>query len=148
MAFRNVFVYPRYPENLERLYRLAYNLWSTWNYEAIRLFYRVDASLFQKVKHNPVMLLMSLSQERIDELSHDDGFLFELNGVWENYQEYMSHTETAEQNKANALCRERSLPNSQEFGQHECMPLYWAAGTMRDYLKAASDMALPIIGVA
>ncbi len=31
MAFRNVFVYPRYPENLERLYSLAYNLWSTWN---------------------------------------------------------------------------------------------------------------------
>ncbi len=150
MAFRNVFVYPRYPENLERLYRLAYNLWSTWNYEAIRLFYRVDASLFQKVKHNPVMLLMSLSQERIDELSHDDGFLFELNEVWENYQEYMSHTETGEQNKANALTPNDVIAYfSMEFGLHECIPIYGGGlGILAgDFLKAASDMALPIIGV-
>jgi len=150
MAFRNVFVYPRYPENLERLYRLAYNLWSTWNYEAIRLFYRVDVSLFQKVKHNPVRLLMSLSQERIDELSHDDGFLFELNEVWENYQEYMSHTETGEQNKANALTPNDVIAYfSMEFGLHECIPIYGGGlGILAgDFLKAASDMALPIIGV-
>lgn len=150
MAFRNVFVYPRYPDNLERLYRLAYNLWSTWNYEAIRLFYRVDASLFQKVKHNPVKLLMSLPQERIDELSHDDGFLFELNEVWENFQDYMSHSENSEQNKANALTPNDLIAYfSMEFGLHECIPIYGGGlGILAgDFLKAASDMALPIIGV-
>ena len=150
MAFRNVFVYPRYPENLERLYSLAYNLWSTWNYEAIRLFYRVDAALFQKVKHNPVKLLMSLSQERIDELAHNDGFLFELNEVWENYQEYMSHKEAGEGNKANGLTQNDTIAYfSMEFGLHECIPIYGGGlGILAgDFLKAASDMALPIIGI-
>jgi len=26
MIFKNLFVYPKYPENLKRLYELAYNL--------------------------------------------------------------------------------------------------------------------------
>ncbi len=150
MAFRNVFVYPRYPENLERLYSLAYNLWSTWNYEAIRLFYRVDATLFQRVKHNPVRLLMSLSQERIDELAQDEGFLFELDQVWENYEEYMSHTEPDEAEHANGLTANDVIAYfSMEFGLHECIPIYGGGlGILAgDFLKAASDMALPIIGV-
>ncbi len=150
MAFRNVFVYPKYPENLERLYALAYNLWSTWNYDAIRLFYRVDAPLFQKVKHNPVKLLMSLSQERIDELAQDEGFLFELDQVWENYQEYMSHTEPTEGGQANGLTANDVIAYfSMEFGLHECIPIYGGGlGILAgDFLKAASDMALPIIGV-
>lgn len=150
MAFKNVFVYPRYPENLERLYTLAYNLWSTWNYDAIRLFYRVDAHLFQVVKHNPVRLLMSLSQERIDELAQDDGFLFELDHVWENYQEYMSHREPSDAGPSNGLSADDVVAYfSMEFGLHECIPIYGGGlGILAgDFLKAASDMGLPIIGI-
>ena len=150
MAFKNVFVYPRYPENLERLYTLAYNLWSTWNYDAIRLFYRVDAPLFQEVKHNPVRLLMSLAQERIDELAQDEGFLFELDQVWENYQEYISHSEASEAGQANGLAPDDVIAYfSMEFGLHECIPIYGGGlGILAgDFLKAASDMALPIIGI-
>lgn len=150
MAFKNVFVYPRYPANLERLYGLAYNLWSTWNYEAIRLFYRVDARLFQEVKHNPVRLLMSLSQERIDELAGDRGFLFEMERVWENYQEYMSYEHAGESGLANGLSGDDVIAYfSMEFGLHECIPIYGGGlGILAgDILKAASDMGLPIIGI-
>ena len=150
MAFKSVFVYPKYPENLERLYTLAYNLWSTWHYDAIRLFYRVDARLFQGVKHNPVRLLMSLAQQRIDELAHDAGFLFELDRVWENYREYMSHQEAAETGPANGLSADDIIAYfSMEFGLHECIPIYGGGlGILAgDFLKAASDMNLPIVGV-
>jgi len=150
MAFRNIFVYPKYPENLERLYTLAYNLWSTWNYDTIRLFYRIDAPLFQKVKHNPVRLLMSLSQQRIDELAADEGFLFELDRVWENYQEYMSYDASSEAAQAKGLSPDDVVAYfSMEFGLHECIPIYGGGlGILAgDFLKAASDMGLPIIGV-
>jgi starch phosphorylase len=83
MAFKNLFVYPKFPENLKRLYELAYNLWCSWNYEAVNLFYRIDAKRFRDVNHNPVQLLMSLSAERIEELSRDKGFLFELDKLWQ-----------------------------------------------------------------
>lgn len=150
MAFRNIFVYPRYPENLERLYVLAYDLWTTWNYDAIRLFYHVDASLFQAGKHNPVRLLLSLSQERIDELARDEGFLFELDQVWENYQEYMAYDPGADAGQMKGLGPGDVVAYfSMEFGLHECIPIYGGGlGILAgDFLKAASDMALPAIGV-
>ncbi len=150
MAFRNIFVYPRYPENLEKLYVLAYNLWTTWNYDAIRLFYHVDAHLFQAAKHNAVRLLLSLPQERIDELAQDEGFLFELNEVWENYQEYMSYDPGTDTSQMKGLAPGDTVAYfSMEFGLHECIPIYGGGlGILAgDYLKAASDMALPVIGV-
>lgn len=61
MIFKSIFVYPKYPENLQHLYELASNLWSTWNYDAIDLFYRIDARIFREVNHNPLKLLHSLN---------------------------------------------------------------------------------------
>lgn len=65
MNLKNIFVYPRLPENLSKLQSLAYNLWCTWNYEAISLFYRIDAPLFRAANHNPIQFLVNLPSERI-----------------------------------------------------------------------------------
>lgn len=78
MNLKSIFVYPQFPENLQRLYELAANLWSTWNYDAIDLFYRADAQVFREVNHNPLKLLHSLSKERLNDLSSDKGFLSEI----------------------------------------------------------------------
>ncbi len=149
MASRSVFVYPKYPASLEKLFDLAYNLWASWNYDAIRLFYRIDARLFQAVKHNTVRLLLSLPQQRIDELAADEGFLFELNQVWSNYQEYLSHN-APQDAQALALTPSDAVAYfSMEFGLHECIPIYSGGlGVLSgDFLKAASDMAMPVFGV-
>ena len=117
MIFKKVFVHPKYPENLGKLYRLAYNLWWTWNYEAIKLFYRVDAHLFRLADHNPVRLLMNLPKEKIEALSRDKGFLFELEKVWQKFEEYAKYT--------SKLGRERDVVVfiSMEFGIHESIPI-------------------------
>ena len=149
MASRSVFVYPKYPASLEKLFDLAYNLWSTWNYDAIRLFYRIDARLFQTVKHNTVRLLLSLPQQRIDELARDEGFLFELDRVWADFRKYMSQT-APQESQANGLTPSETIVYfSMEFGLHECIPIYGGGlGVLSgDFLKAASDMAMPVIGV-
>ena len=104
MIFKSIFVYPKYPENLKKLYLLAQNLWGTWNYEAINLFYRTDSQLFRAVNHNPVRLLLSLPKERFEELSNDKGFLFELESVWERYQEYMKYSGPDETENGSGLC--------------------------------------------
>ena len=71
MILKSIFVYPKLPENLKKLRSLACNVWCTWNYEAIRLFYRIDPVLFRAVNHNPVQFLLSLPTERIEELAED-----------------------------------------------------------------------------
>jgi len=147
---KEIFVYPRYPENLTKLYELAYNLWCTWNYEAIKLFYRIDSKLFRAVNHNPVRFLYSLPKERIKELSGDRGFLFELEEVWKTHQDYLRYgTQNTESGGKVITTNDTIAFFAMEFGLHECIPIYGGGlGVLSgDFLKAASDMALPIVGV-
>ncbi len=152
MIFKNIFVYPKSPENLQKLYILACNLWSTWNYDAIGLFYRVDSQLFRDVNHNPFKFLHSLSKEKLKALSEDKGFLFELEKVWEKFQHYLKYTGTYRQAFMNECKFEKNdvvVYFSMEFGLHESIPMY--AGGLGilsgDYLKGASDLGLPVIGI-
>lgn len=150
MRLKSIFVYPRYSESLEKLYELACNLWCTWNYDAIKLFYRIDSKLFRAVKHNPVRFLYSLPKERIKELSADRGFLFELEEVWKRYQDYLSYgVQNTEPGRKVINTNDTIAYFAMEFGLHECIPIYGGGlGVLSgDFLKAASDMAIPIVGV-
>ena len=150
MAFKNLFVYPKYPENLKRLYQLAYNLWCSWNYEAVNLFYRIDAKRFRDMYHNPVQLLLSLPAERIEELSRDKGFLFELDKVWQKFEEYVNYRKNPEDQNGVRLGKDDMVAYfSMEFGLHEAIPIYGGGlGILAgDFLKAASDLGMPMVGV-
>lgn len=150
MVLKNVFVYPRLPDNLRKLHSLAYNLWCTWNYEAISLFYRIDTRLFRKANHNPVQFLLSLPKERIAQLANDKGFLFELEKVWERFQEYLQYSERVKTALGGTLDENDVVAYfAMEFGLHECIPIYGGGlGILSgDVLKAASDLNLPLLGV-
>ena len=150
MAFKNIFVYPKYPENLNRLYELAYNLWCSWNYEAVSLFYRIDAKRFRAVRHNPVQLLLSLPPERIEELSRDKGFLFELDKLWQKFEEYVNYRKAPEDQDGARLGKDDIVAYfSMEFGLHEAIPIYGGGlGILAgDFLKSASDLGMPMVGV-
>jgi len=152
MIFKKIFVYPKYPRNLEHLYELAYNLWCTWNYEACALFYRIDSQLFRETNHNPVEFLYSLSRERLQALSADKGFLFELEKVWKNFGHYLEYAGKFENECKTPGALEVSdviAYFSMEFGLHESIPVY--AGGLgilaADFLKGVSDLDLPVVGV-
>ncbi len=152
MIFKNIFVYPKYPANLQRLYELACNLWCTWDYDAISLFYRIDTQLFRKVNHNPLRFLHSLSKGRLQELSEDKGFLFEFEKIWEKFQRYLQYAGTFKAECADECDLEQSdviAYFSMEFGLHESIHIYAGGlGVLSgDFLKGASDLDLPIVGV-
>lgn len=150
MILKRLFVYPKFPESLEKLQKLAYNIWCTWNYDAIRLFYRIDAELWRTVNHNPVQFLLSLPKERLDELAADRGFLFELENVWEQFQRYTDYDAQFHTPRSGHLPPEDLVAYfSMEFGLHECIPIYGGGlGILAgDVLKAASDLNLPLVGV-
>jgi len=152
MTFKSIFVYPRYPENLQHLYELASNLWSTWNYDAIDLFYRIDARIFREVNHNPLELLNNLSKERLNDLSGDEGFLSELEKVWEKFQNYLQYAGTFRNEYAgecNFGQNDAVAYFSMEFGLHESIHTYAGGlGVLAgDFLKGASDLGLPVVGI-
>jgi len=89
--FRNYYVKPKLPENLEPLNELAENVWSTWNPDAYKLFSRIDPILFRKFNHNPVRLIQKVPTEKLHKLSQENGFLNELNSVYKQFISYKEH---------------------------------------------------------
>lgn len=147
---RIVTVSPAFPEGLERLKDLAYNLWWSWNREVIDLFRRIDNDLWEESDHNPVWMLGKVSQERLEAAAQDQGFLGHLGKVCERFDEYLS----AKDSWYKRICGDdgkcpRFAYFSTEFGITECLPIYSGGlGVLAgDHLKSASDLGIPLVGV-
>ncbi|MEA2101420.1 MAG: alpha-glucan family phosphorylase [Thermodesulfobacteriota bacterium] len=141
-------VIPTLPETLSPLLNLSYNIWYAWNSSGLRLFQHMDRDLWEKVGHNPVEMLSSLSQGRILELMEDAGFLSQMGRVWESFTDYIS------EKGAYSFLLSRPLDFrvayfSMEFGLTESLPIYSGGlGILAgDHLKSASDLSLPLTGV-
>ncbi len=141
-------VTPQLPGNLERLRDIIYNLHWTWNHEAADLFRRLDQDLYREVGQNPVKLIARISQDRLEEASHDEGFLSHLERVWLDFEVYKSD-KTWYKNTYNNHKNLRIIYFSAEFGLHESIPVYSGGlGILAgDYLKAISDLGVPLVGV-
>src|SRR5262245_27825604 len=92
-SLRTFTVLPHLPPRLQGLQKLAYNLWWCWNYDAVSLFRRLDEQLFEQTEHSPVKLLAAVGQDRLEQLTHDDGFLAHMDRVVETLDHYLAaHT--------------------------------------------------------
>ncbi|MFZ3208599.1 MAG: alpha-glucan family phosphorylase, partial [Geobacteraceae bacterium] len=141
-------VVPSLPEELAALQRIAYNLWWSWDIDAINLFKRLDPELWQETRHNPVEMLGILQQATLDNLKADEGFMAHLRLVDEKLSEYLSAKSWFEKviNGDKAL---HVAYFSMEFGLHESLPVYSGGlGILAgDHLKSASDLGVPLVGV-
>ena len=54
------------PRRINRLGELAYNLWWTWNPDALRLFLRIDRELWERTNHNPILFLRKAERSRLN----------------------------------------------------------------------------------
>jgi len=141
-------VIPNLPPQLESLRRLAYNLCFSWKGEIRDLFQRIDPRLWEECGHNPVLMLGLVSQDRLDELSSDQGFLAQLEQVSQDFDRYLS------QPRIQAMDYLPEVPFqvayfSAEFGLTGCLPIYSGGmGALAgDHLKSASDLNMPVVGV-
>jgi len=141
-------VVPAIPEPLAGLRRLAGNLWWTWNYDAVQLFNRLDRRLWSELQHNPVRLLASVPQEKLERAARDPAYLAHLDRVIESLDTYLAD-ETWYSRTYGEHREARMAYFSMEFGLHECLPIYSGGlGVLAgDHLKAASDLGLPLVGI-
>jgi glycogen phosphorylase len=145
--FQTYQVFPAIPEPLSFLETLSRNIWWCWQKDAIELFRRINPRLWRESKRNPLAFLTLVPQERLEELAKDNSFLAHQERVKERFE------------KRVLLSLDRSkgaygMDNvigyfSMEFGIHESIPLYAGGLGMLagDHLKAASNLALPLLGV-
>ena len=140
-------IYPTIPHSISFLEVLFRNLWWCWKPDAIELFRRIDPRLWENSSRNPVVFFANVSQNRLEEMANDDSFLAHLHRVKSWFQERVAYSVDA---GSTPYGQEGAIAYfSMEFGLHESIPLF--AGGLGilagDHLKAASNMALPLVGV-
>jgi starch phosphorylase len=159
-------VSPSLPAHLEPLRKLAYNLHWDWNSETKELFRRLDSDLWESSRHNPVLMLGTISQQRLQEVAEDEGFLAQMDRASRQLDEYLvERTWYRKHRKWNPAIevtspaapdylstdyfRECYAYFSAEFGLADCLPIYSGGlGVLAgDHLKSASDLGLPLVGV-
>ncbi len=147
--FQRVFtVVPSIPEPLQPLQEIAQNLWFSWNKNAIKLFQRLDPVLWRETHHNPVLLLRSISQKRVDEMAKDEGFLAQIERVYVEFEQYVKTESSYEFHLEKPLDFQIAY-FSAEYGLTDCLPIYSGGlGVLAgDFLKSASDLRLPVVAI-
>ncbi|MBU2447504.1 MAG: alpha-glucan family phosphorylase [Bacteroidetes bacterium] len=141
-------VAPSLPEKISQLRELAYNLYWSWNMDVFELFMRLDEDLWESTQHNPVEMLGMISQERLEEVANDNGFISHMYRAFNQLQEYLFEPTWYQQN-FNKSNKSVIAYFSAEYGLTDCLKLYSGGlGVLSgDHLKSASDLGLPLVGI-
>jgi starch phosphorylase len=135
------------PVSLESLAELTLDLRWTWSHASDQLWKALDPEIWE-LTHNPWLILQSVSQARLEQLAGDPQFTTELARWVTTYQDYLRQPgwfrQTYPPHALNPVAY-----FSMEFGLGEALPLY--AGGLGilagDYLKTASDLDVPLVGI-
>ncbi len=135
-------------EGFESLAELALDLRWSWNHATDQLWRRLDPALWE-LTQNPWLVLQTVSREKLREVLADPAFRKEVDD-----RAQLSRT-TAQAPAWFQKTHPQSLLTaaayfSMEFMLSEALPIYSGGlgNVAGDQLKAASDLGLPVIGVA
>jgi glycogen phosphorylase len=138
---------PKLPTEISTLQSLALDLRWTWSHEGDALWLYIDEALWER-SHNPWVVLQNTRAERLEELASDRKFLDQL-GAFVNTREGYFQTPGWFRRRQDAGKLAGVAYFSMEFGLGAALPLYAGGlGVLAgDFLKAASDLDVPIVGI-
>jgi glycogen phosphorylase len=135
------------PQGLEPLAELALDLSWTWIHDTDNLWDLMDPEIW-RLTRNPWLVLQSVSQERLEELSRSSRYTDEIYRFLQAHWDGLHCPGWFRQTYPQQTLRPVAY-FSMEFGLGGALPLY--AGGLGilagDYLKAASDLDVPVVGI-
>ena len=139
--WREITVKSHLPKGLEKLSEMARNIWWAWNYEATKLFKDLDAELWDKSGHNPVLLLELMDYESLEILAKDKNIIKRVDKVYASFRAYMDEKPNKD--------RPSVAYFSMEYGLTHVLKIYSGGlGVLAgDYLKEASDSNVDLCAV-
>lgn len=140
-VWKELSIKSRMPEELKCLDELSHNMWWAWNYEARNMWKSLDETLYEKVGHNPVMLLERLSYDRKEEIVKDKALMKKVKDVYAMFRKYMDVKPDSK--------RPSVAYFSMEYGINQVVKIYSGGLGMLagDYLKEASDSNVDMCAV-
>ena len=133
------------PPELSGLGTLAFDLRWTWNHGADEIWELVNAELWHRTQ-NPWIVMQNVSVPQINRLAADGSFRRLLEGALEARKAYLEAPSWASLAGPGI---DRIAYFSMEFGLGSVLPIYAGGlGVLAgDYLKTASDLGVPAIGI-
>ena len=131
----------------EPLAELALDLRNCWDCTTHSVWSRIDPELWA-LTHNPWLVLQTASRTRIEALDADPEFRAQVHELARSQREYLKRPawfQSAYPSSPLSCVAYFSM----EFALSEALPIYSGGlgNVAGDYLKAASDLAVPVVGV-
>lgn len=148
-VFNRITVNPQLPKEIEKLSKIAGNLWWSWNTEFLRLFKKIDKDLWEGIEKNPVKFLKLVSQDKLEKVAKNEEFLEEYKKCVDNFTNYMNSKNTWFSKNYPKNKNDLIAYFSAEYGLDETIPIYSGGlGILSgDHLKSASDLGLNFVAV-
>src|ERR1700683_4974102 len=142
---REFVVRPALPRQLSRMSELAYNILWSWEPAIRALFRRLDPALWKESGYNPVVMLGRVSQTALERAANDPRYMALYQLACQRFDVHMTAGTAAPAPGGKLIAY-----FSAEYGLTECMPVYSGGlGVLSgDHMKSASDLNLPLVGVA
>ena len=148
-VFNRITVIPQLPKRIEKLNKIANNLWWSWNTDFLKLFKMIDIDLWERIGKNPINFLKQVSQEKLEDAINNPVFIKQYDKIEADFEGYMNSRNTwfskkYPNNKENLIAY-----FSAEYGLDEILPIYSGGlGILSgDHLKSASDLGIPLVAV-
>jgi starch phosphorylase len=126
---------------------LARNLAYSWLPETRAIFRDLDPSDWEESDHNPVVLLLGVSDDRLERAAEDDAFVARVEAARDALDEEL--TRAGWWDEQDAPDDFQAAYFSTEFALDESIPVYSGGlGVLAgDHLKSASELNVPLVGV-
>ena len=140
-VWKKIIVESNLPESLSPLRDLSRNLWWVWNTEVRELFQYIDAKIWEKCNHNPIVLLEEVSYKRFVQLQKDEQFVAKMHKAKASLDQYLDERKKLEGPEIAYF--------SMEYGIHDSLKIFSGGlGILAgDYLKEASDSKVNLVAV-
>ena len=135
------------PDGFELLQSLALNLRSAWNHRADLLWEQIDPEMWRETG-NPWVVVQSAPRTRLRELWATPSFRESAEALSEHRQQALTGPTWFSQEHATSGLGTVAF-FSMEYALSEALPIYSGGlgNVAGDYLKAASDLGVPLVGV-
>ncbi|MCU0550274.1 MAG: alpha-glucan family phosphorylase [Leptolyngbya sp. Prado105] len=140
----------RLPQALKPLAEIAYNYWWCWTPDMISLFQAINPDEWERCGHNPIVLLETVSFDRLTQLTVEPNYMARLKKLSEQFAQYIQSSDTWSSHVAPQITPQNPIAYfCAEFGLHESLQIYSGGlGILAgDHLKSASDLGVPLVAV-
>ena len=136
------------PQELTRLQDLAYNMWWSWSPQAAELWSMIDAKQFS-TNANPITLLQTVEPATWEALVATQPFVEQYSDVVRRFDSHLAASGSWYAKEHAGALHGPIAYLCAEYGIQEKLRLYSGGlGVLAgDYLKAASDLGLPLVAV-